>query len=114
MELPHIHLLPSWLQRTAERAQSRAQASLSDHISVRHETCRVETQDGFRVLKCEEIKEVFRLAHDGYAALGGFWTAGNIVRFHAFPPASAAQAICCLLQAEGDSREDRKYKHQAI
>lgn len=66
MELPHMHLqMPFWLQRTAERAQSRAQASISDHISVRHETCRIETQDGFRVLKCEEIKEVFRLAHDG-------------------------------------------------
>ena len=55
--------LPSWLQRTAERAQSQVQ--VPDHISVRRETCRVETQDGFKVLKCEEMMEVFRCAADG-------------------------------------------------
>jgi hypothetical protein len=58
-------MLPFWLQRTAERAQFQAQAQIADHISVRRETCRVETQDGFKVLKCEEIREVFRCAADG-------------------------------------------------
>jgi hypothetical protein len=58
-------LLPCWLQRTAERAQSQALAQVPDHISVRRETCRVETRDGFKVLKCEEIREVFRCAADG-------------------------------------------------
>jgi hypothetical protein len=65
MELPsqQMSMLPFWLQRTAERAQS--QAPVADHISVRRETCHVETQDGFKVLKCSEIREVFRCAADG-------------------------------------------------
>lgn len=65
MELPsqQISMLPFWLQRTAERAQS--QGPVADHISVRRETCHVETQDGFKVLKCSEIREVFRCAADG-------------------------------------------------
>lgn len=71
MELPpHQHLLPLWLQRTAERPQTQAlQASAADHISVRRETCHVETQDGFKVLKCSEIREVFRCAADGCVLL---------------------------------------------
>jgi hypothetical protein len=54
-------MLPFWLQRTAERAQQQQVQSMT----VRRETCRVESQNGFKVLKCEEIKEVFRCAADG-------------------------------------------------
>lgn len=69
MELPPHHqsiILPLWLQRTAER---QPQAPAADHISVRRETCHVETQDGFKVLKCSEIREVFRCAADGCVLL---------------------------------------------
>jgi hypothetical protein len=61
-------MLRFWLQRTAERAQQQqqqVQSSAVDHMTVRRETCRVESQNGFKVLKCEEIKEVFRCAADG-------------------------------------------------
>mgnify|MGYP001810582404 CR=1 FL=1 len=58
-------MLPFWLQRTAERAQQQQVQSLDHMTTVRRETCRVESQNGFKVLKCEEIKEVFRCAADG-------------------------------------------------
>lgn len=58
-----FQLLPvHWLQRVAERSP----APMPEHISsIRREECRVETVDGFKVLKCRELLEVFRCSADG-------------------------------------------------
>lgn len=60
----------SWLQRTAERRAQPAPPAVLGLETRSRETCEVATsEDGFSVLRCQEVLERFRLAADGHREL---------------------------------------------
>jgi hypothetical protein len=69
-----------------------------EHVTERRETCRVESVDGFKLLKCTETRELLRQCRDGCAGGATCWQGtARSARAHSCPPGPSARAHTRLL-----------------